>query len=405
MNDDRLIWNPFREDYLKNPFAQLRLWREHNPVHKGISNCWMLFKYDDVKFFLTDPIFKSWKTPAVIASKNTVSSRTIDFDSAAQMLSKWLLFLDPPEHSEFRSVIIKIWNSYKLEEYIQEIVAETLDSLEGKNEVDVLDEFSSVIPTRLICRILGLPPEDYGKLRSWSQVLFRIIEPFESLNKLRRHNEVAAEFYDYLKQIIRLKHLEPDDSFIGNFVRVNETLEKPFSRDEMISTMSFMFFAGIESSVNLFSQTILLLLKNPDHAAFVRENEILPMSAVNELVRYITPTQYTKRQAAEDIELRGKIIKKGEPVLGSLVSANHDPEVFEKPETLNLERDKNPHLSFGHGLHFCIGAKIARQEISLSIPAFMRRFPHITLQSGSDYQWDKYVLNRSLKSLTVSLNK
>ena len=165
-----------------------------------------------------------------------------------------------------------------------------------------------------------------------------------------------------------------------------------------------MFFAGIETSVNLFGQSVLQLIRNPEQAEILREDDSMITNAVEELLRFVSPNQYTTRIAAEDFEIGGKFIKAGEYLMGATVSANRDPEVFAHPEELDFTRKTNPHLSFGFGSHYCLGARVAREEISVSLPALFRQFPQIALNPEKNYEWDKIILNRGLRSLPVVLH-
>ncbi len=404
MNEKNLIWNPFLEGYFENPHKYLRHWREQNPVHKGINECWILFKYEDVKFLLTDPIFKTWKTHEAVTSANKYLDESKNFDELSKVFQKVLLFLDPPEHTHLRGVIAKIWNFYSLQEIIQESVEESLEELSGKREIEIVADFARAVPTRIISKILGLPAGDYKIITNWSYQFISALEPFVSLHELNKFNRHAVEFHKYLTKIIKYKEHNPDGVFISRLLEVNKTLDKPVSNDEIISVLCMLFFAGIETSVNLLSQSILLLLENPEQSEIVRETDQLSASAANEFIRCVSPVNYTKRVATEDFEIRGKKIKASESLFGGYISANFDADVFENPEKLDLTRNKNPHLGFGHGSHFCLGAKLGREQISRSIPALFRRYPNMNLQSEKSYKWDKLIMNRALKSLYINLN-
>jgi cytochrome P450 len=399
------IWNPFQQGYMENPFEQFRLLRQQNPVHRGISGRWMLFRYDDVKLFLTSPLLRTLKISEIVSSKNRFLPEDENFDHLTAISKEWLLFLDPPEHTELRAAILKLWHSYDVREYITEVVNSTLEQFADLKEVDIVRDFAMYIPSRVICRMLGLPAEDYLRLRDWAYHFIRVLETFESIYALKRFNQKAGLFIEYLESVIAEKRRQPDEAFISRFLMANQTFKQPLDDKQLISALCVLFFAGIETSVNLFSQSILLLLNNPQQAALVRENEVLSANAVDELIRYITPTQYTKRVALEDIEIGGQRIKKGEMIMAALASANRDPEVFDNPEELNLRREKNPHLSFGHGLHFCVGARLAREELSLSLSALFRHFPDMAQHPQKKVEWDKLVVNRTLRSLPIVLSK
>ncbi len=403
-NQTPLIWNPFHKEYKENPHEQLRLLREHHPVHKGINGRWMILKYQDLKLLLTDPVFKTVDFSRELAAKSKFLPASENFDQIAAVSAKWFLFFDPPQHTEIRSWVAKIWNTINLQDAIKTITEESLERITGEKEIDIIRDFAVFIPSRVVCKILGLPVEDYAKFKIWSYHFNSLFEPFATLYDLLHYNQSAQEFYDYMNNILAAKKQEPDDAFIGKLLVVNETLGKPLNNSELISIIAFMFFAGIETSVNLFGQSVLQLIRNPEQARILRENDSMITNAVEELLRFVSPNQYTTRIAAEDFEIGGKLIKAGEYLMGATVSANRDPEVFVHPEELDFTRKTNPHLSFGFGSHYCLGARVAREEISVSIPALFRRFPQIALNPEKNYEWDKIILNRGLRSLPVVLH-
>jgi cytochrome P450 len=397
------IWNPFQIGYMENPYLQFNTLREHNPVHKGINGRWMLFRYDDVKLMFTNPNFKTLKISEMVNSKSFLLKETETLEKLTAMTSKWLLFLDPPIHAELRVLVAKVWNSFDMSAEISKIVDGVLADLETRNEADIVNDFAVAIPSKLICRILGFPMEDYGRLRNWTLYFNRVLEPFESIHKLKIYNQKAEEFYDYLEIEIAKKMKTPEDDFISKLISSNQELDKPLSLSDLISIISVMFFAGIETSVNLFGQSILHFLRNPDQARFWRENDYVTPRAVDELVRFISPAQLTTRVLTEDIEIRGCLLRKGEIVMGSMAAANRDPDVFENPDDFEFFREKNPHMGFGYGLHFCLGARLAKEEMGISIPALLRKFPEMRLHPERNYQWDTIVVNRGLKELPVLL--
>lgn len=397
------IWNPFRAGYMENPHAQFRLLRERNPVHKAINGRRIFLRYDDVKTMLTHPALETLPISEIIKSKNRHLNDE-NLDVVAMSAAKWLLFLNPPEHTEMRALVAKIWNQFDLKDAIREIVEEGFDALAAKNEADLIESFAVFVPSRVICKVLGLPPADYARLRNWSYYFNRVLEPFESLNDLRVCNEKARGFYEYIAAVILEKQTAPADDFISKLLAANESLEKPKSFAEIVSLISVLFFAGIETSVNLFGQSILHLIRQPEKAREIVENEANLPRAVEELIRFISPAQITTRIAREDTEIGGEKIAAGEILLGAIAAANRDPQIFENPDELDFARAKNPHISFGYGLHYCLGAKLARDEMTISIPALFRRFPNLQLDARRAPVWDSIVVNRGLKSLPVILN-
>ena len=398
------MWNPFRKGYCDNPSEQLRELRDVNPVHKGVNGRWIILRYDDVKRLLTDPAFKTVKFRAEVASKAKFLQDGENFDSISAVAAKWFLFFDPPQHTEIRETVAKIWNTYDIRANIEAITEECLDKIAGKKQVEIIREFAVFVPARVVCGVLGLPPEDYEMFKVWSYSFSSLFEPFATLYDLKEYNRSAEEFFEYMDRVIERKLSQPDETFISKLLTENETADRPLTRSELISVIAFLFFAGIENSVNLFGQAVFYLMANPKQARLLRECDDIVPTAVEELLRYVSPNQYTTRVAASDIEMRGQLIKKGDFIMGATVSANRDPEVFEDPESLNLLRKKNPHLSFGFGLHYCMGARLAREEISVSIPAFFKRFPGLRHDPARPMEWDKIILNRGLRSLPVILH-
>jgi|GEM_PF-1917462 len=400
-----LIWNPFRKGYLENPYEQLRLLREQNPVHKGINGCWMFFKYDDVKNFLTNPVFQTVKFSEVIAAKSLLLDEPDNFNNLAKGTSKFLFTLDPPDNTQIRMLIAKVWNINNLTGFIQETTEESIERLLKKKEPDILEDFAVFIPCRIISKIIGLKFEDYRKLKDLSYHTIRLFEFFESLHAFQLYNRKMKEFYEYLDTVIQTKKQNPDDTLISRLLEVNQTFAQPFTQWEIVSIIILLIFTGIETSISLFGQSVFYLIQNKEQAGLLQNHKLNMTNAVEELIRYITPNQYIRRVASADVEINGVKIKAGEHVIGVVASANRDADMFEEPETLNLTRETNPHLSFGYGLHYCFGAKLAREELKVSIPALFRRFPHLGLHPQAVHKWDNMIFNRMLKSLPVVLNQ
>ncbi len=397
------VWNPFRKGYLENPHQQLRRLRELNPVHKGINNRWMLFRYEDVKYMLLSPKLKTIKLYEQISSKNQFLDEPKNLNRLSKATAKWLFFIDAPEHPVVRQLVVKLWNQFNVQDFIEQVVAETIEKNALQSRIEIVEQLAVTVPIKIICKILGLPSENHRQLRHWAYNFARTLELFESLDKLLCYNDSAREFYEYMDKIVEDKQLS-DDSFISKFVVNNENLENPLSREQMISVFIILFFAGIETSIYLIGQSVLHLIQNPLQTQLLRDDSSLAQQAVEELIRYSSPLQYTPRVAAETLEINGQVIKKGEMIIGCVASANRDPEMFADAEKIDFTRKVNPHLSFGHGLHHCIGAKLARDEMKALLPALVRRFSKIEFDGAEAFQWDTIITNRGLKHLHVVLN-
>lgn len=402
-NNDLPIWNPFRKGYLENPHEQLEMLRRRNPVHRGVNGRWMLFAYRDVKVVLSQPAFQTISLCEQINSKNRFLEPPRNLNRLSKATAKWLFFIDPPEHPAVRQMVVKLWNQYKVQRYIEEVVAETVENIAGRRTVEIIEDCAVQIPMKIICRILGLPLDNDRQMRQWAYNFARTLELFESLDKLLGYNESAREFYEYIEKVVREKERRPDDSFIANFLAANEAAEKPLGREEIISVFIILFFAGIETSIYLIGQSVLHLLRHPSQMAALRDDLSKTPSAVEELIRFSSPLQYTPRVPTEDVVIGGQPIKAGETIMCCIASANRDPEIFSDPEQLEIARKSNPHLSFGYGLHRCIGAQLARDEMNALLPAIVKRFSSIELDAAEPYAWDAIITNRGLKYLRVTV--
>ncbi len=396
-------WNPFQKGYRENPSQQLEVLRRENPVHKAMNGRWVVLRYEDVKRVIHSPAFQTVKFSKAMAEKQKYVGDRGSVDKLSEISARWVFFYDPPEHTEMRTMLMKIWNKLDLTGVVEEVIAENLSALAGRRHAEIMNDFATFIPSKVVCHILGLPCEDYRKFRKWSYSLNNMFEPFATFHDLVLHNRNIVEFYDYIDNIIEVKQQKPDGGFISRFIEENAQCPAPMERSGVISVIAFMFFASIENSINLFGQSVLRLLQNPSQLKRLAEDEAIVPTAAEELLRYVSPVQYTVRVAAADTEIRGETIRQGELLMAATVSANRDEDVFDDGESLDLLRNPNPHLSFGYGLHFCIGAKLARLELQKSLTALLRTFPGIALRPEEPLVWDKTILSRGLRSLPVVL--
>ena len=265
--NNNLTWNPFRKGYLENPHEQLTVLREQNPIHKGINGRWMLFRYEDVKFILSNPTFKTIKLHEQISLKNQFLDEPKNLNRLSTAISKWLFFVDPPEHPPVRQLVLKLWNQYNVQNYIEQVVEETVENIASKKSVEIVSDFAVIVPIKIICKILGVPVEDYRQLRQWAYNFARTLELFESLNKLLLYDKSVAEFYEYMVKIVEDKKHNPDDSFISNFLIGNQVLENPL-RSEPQEKNRFRFWGMIPEFDNRILRVITLEDQVTIHNAF-----------------------------------------------------------------------------------------------------------------------------------------
>lgn len=397
------VWNPYTPGYRDNPYDHLRRLRKENPIHRGINGRWMLLKYEHVKSVLGDPRFRTIKLHEQLASKQAlIREPGRDLNALVASVRKWLLFLDPPEHPQIRQLVVKLWNQYKVNAYIEAVTDEAIGQLRKKQQADIIADFAAFLPMKVVSRILGLPEQDYDQLRHWSNRFMYALE-FNSIHQLLALNTTAAEFYQYIDGIIAAKRRQPDDSFISQFLDANDALPEPLAPADVVSVIIVLFFAGIETSVYVFGQSILNLIRFPEQTQALGANPALIQPAVEELIRFACPLQYTPRIPTEDILIDGVLLREGEIVTVSLASANRDPAIFDEPESLRFDRKHNPHISFGHSFHHCLGARLAREEMQIAVARFVAHFPNVRLDPQHPPVWEDLIINRGLRSLSVLL--
>ncbi|MEZ5345352.1 MAG: cytochrome P450 [Pyrinomonadaceae bacterium] len=398
------IWNPFKKGYLEDPYSAFRVFRETNPVHKGINGQWMVFRYEDAKFVLSDQRFKTLSVSDLIKGAGLHLLVPDGLQRLSDVSLRWILFLDAPIHNVVRGIVSKAWRSFDLKAAIEEIAKDVLNDLSQKPEPDIVRDLAIPIPPRVMCKLLGFPDEDHIALRTWSAAFGKVIEQFETLETLLDCSKKAEEFFRYAQKAVREKTAVPKDDLISKILIENQALQQPLETNEIISVISLLILAGNETLINLLGQSVLQLLLNPIEKDRWSNDASISSKAADELIRFISPAQFTTRVPTEDLSIRGTQIKEGERVMVSMAAANRDPDIFTEPDKLELTRQVNPHIGFGHGAHFCLGAAMAKTEIGIAIPALLERFPEIRLDPKRKFIWDTKFNTRGLKSLPVLLS-
>jgi cytochrome P450 len=264
---------------------------------------------------------------------------------------------------------------------------------------DLIDDLAYPLPVVVIAELLGIPPEDRATFRDWSGDLAASLDPLLSDETLLRADAARAGLHDYLRRIIAERRRAPRSDLISALVAVEERGDV-LSEPELVVMCTLLLVAGHETTVNLIGNGMLALLHHPEELARLRSDPSLIGTAVEELLRFDSPVQLTARRVVEPVELGGKRIEPGEFVLSLLGAANRDPAQFDHPEQLDVTRSPNPHLAFGRGIHFCLGAPLARLEGQIAIGALVQRFPNLRL-GGEPVRRDQITL-RGLASLPVS---
>src|SRR5262249_25184907 len=321
----------------------------------------------------------------------------------ASEAARSVLVSDPPAHPRLRTLVQKAFTPRIVEQLrprIHAIVDDLLDHAFARGpEFDLIADLAYPLPVIVIAELLGVPAEDRATFHGWSATLAASLDPLVSSDLMDRAWVSRDALHAYLRGIIAERRREPRSDLISALVAVEErgdTLREP----ELAVMCTLLLIAGHETTVNLIGNGTLALLKHPDQLSRLREAPTLISSAVEELLRFDSPVQMTGRLVTEDVQLGGKAIGAGEFVLPLLGAANHDPSQFSEPHQLDITRNPNPHVAFGRGIHFCLGAPLARVEGQIAIGSLVRRCPNLRL-NGTPKRRDQITL-RGLESLPVA---
>jgi cytochrome P450 len=385
-----------------DPYATFGRLREQDPVHWSASHrSWVITRYDDVAAAFVDARLSSDRVRAIYDSKLSDAERTARAPTF-EVLSDWMVFKDPPDHTRLRNLVKRAFTPraiQALEPRIAGVVEYVLDTA-PRGELDVVRHVAYPIPAMVIADMLGVPAEDRDLFRAWSDDITTLV--FEGArtdaDRLRAQHGLTA-LSEYLGELVRRNRAEPGENLISALVRARED-DDTLTEHEIVNTCTLLLFGGHETTTNLLANGFLALVRNPGEAELLRADPSLARSAVEELNRYDGPAKMVVRRAGEAFELRGRRIDAGSRVLLVQCAANRDPRRFEDPDRLDLRRAENRQLGFGYGIHYCLGAPLARLEAQLALPRMLERLrdPEL-LVDEPEYQ--PVLLTRALTRLPI----
>lgn len=390
-------FSPDSSTFLKDPYPFYSELRSTNPIYWVNSfryPGWYITGYEETMEILRDTRFEN-RIPLPQESKKYAHLKDLQ--------NGMMLFKNKTDHKRLRFIISKEFSVRKMENYrplITETVNELLDQVENKQKMDIVSDYAFPLASLIIAKIIGVPKEERYQFRKWAKTLIQTTDLARSRRTLLTGNYTTVEMIDYFKELIKKRKLKPKDDLISRLL-TNEDDE--ITDDEILSTCVLLVVAGHETTVNLISNAVLALLNQPDQLIKLKQDPSLIKMAVAEFLRYESPTQMTARIASEDIEINQTTISKGEQVYLFLGAANRDPKQFKDAHLLDITRKSNPHLAFGHGSHFCIGALLAQIEAEVAINTLLHRLPNLKLAT-SNVNWRELVGFRTLKELPISFD-
>src|SRR5579863_459489 len=395
----------FDDDTLQDPYPTYARLLEEGPLHYVDVGSkwavWSVFGHAECSAIAKDPRCSAKRAQQMLLSLPL--SRQAEFGELARMFGLWMIFMDPPEHTRLRKLLNKGFSPAVVEglrPQVEATVDQMLKPLQHGSEVELLREFANPLPVRIILEMLGIPQELRDTFVRWSRAVaaFRG-NPNPTVEQARGAQDALIALTEFFRKTVGERRRKKGNDLISLLIDIEEEGEV-LTEEELYAQCIALLFAGHETTRNLIGNGMYTLLQHPQDAAELREKPEMIRSAVEELLRYESPVQFTARVLKEDIEVCGRPIRKGWTVLCMLGAANRDPKQFKEPNQLNLKRLNNQHLAFSAGLHFCIGAQLARLEGQIAILNLVQRFPEMKL-AGQRPEWASTFGFRGLRSLPV----
>lgn len=393
-----------------NPYPFYARLRSEAPLHwdaaAGMDGGWVLTRHADVMAALRDPHV----TAERLEPPQGTDWLPEEYQAAARQVFRamphQLLFLDPPDHTRLRGLMSKAFTPRLVEALRPRIVAladELLDPIERAGRMDVIAELAYPLPAIVIAELLGVPPEDRAQFIRWSSDFGGFLDGSNlTMEQAMMALQGVSDFMDYFRNIIATRRTTPRDDLLQALLIARERDDK-LTEDELLANLVLLLAAGHGTTTHLLGNGLLALLRNREQYERLVADPNLVVTAVSELLRYDSPVQLTGRRVREDITIGGATIAAGQHFTALLGAANHDPEQFDDPERLDVGRPENRHLSFGFGIHFCLGAPLAKLEAEIVLGAIARRLPGLRLAPDAEehLEWRPSIVFHGLESLPV----
>lgn len=396
------VFNPLSPDFIRDPYPFYAQLRSGDLMHLPPINAYLASRNADVALILRDRRFgKDFEHRTVSRYGPQIMNEPV-----FRSMSRWMLTQDPPDHTRLRGLVVKAFTARRVEDMrprIQAIVDDSIDRVEKNGRMDLIADFAFRLPVIVICDMLGIPEEDREIFFHRERTGGRLLDPVPlSRAEIDEANAGHANSVAYFEHLFELRRREPGDDLTTQLVRAEEDGNK-LTNEELVGNIVLLFGAGHETTVNLIGNGLLALYRNPDQLALLKSKPELMSNAIEEFLRYDSSVQTTGRVALEDIgEISGKEIKKGDTVLAMLGSANRDPAAYDNPDKLDVTRQNIRVHSFGGGIHFCLGAQLARIEAEVAIATLLRRLPNLKIDDVVNPEWRPTFVLRGLKTLPAS---
>lgn len=384
-----------------NPYPFYHKLRAKYPVHlDSYFGCWVVTTYEDVMVALAN---RDLSSERAMGGALLRQEGWKDLQPLFAQIANLMFYTDPPRHTQLRGPINKVFSARMAEtwrEHIQHTANELLDRVQDQRHIDILQDLALPLPMQTMADVFGIPFQDRTRLKRWSDDLAYFLGNAPTLQQCTQLMQSINEFMDYFREIIRQHRLHPKNDIVQALLHA-EDHGAGLSEDELLMNCIGIFAGGHGTTTNLIATGLLSLLQHPQQMQALQRNPALINNAIEELLRYESPTQFTARIARANTEIRGVKIYKGQKVMLILGAANRDPQRFPDPDCLDLQRQENHHLAFGGNTHYCVGSALARIEGQVAINTVLQRLPHLQL-TPLPLEWQENLSFRGLKALPVT---
>jgi cytochrome P450 len=396
------LFNPLTPEFIANPYPFYHRLRAIDPMHLAPTGLYVASRHADVTTILRDKRFG--KDFAGRMSRRF--GPQILEEPIYRSMRHWMLQQDPPDHGRLRGLVVRAFTARRVEDMrprIQAIVDELIDRVAPRGQMDIIADFAFRVPVIVICDMLGIPKDHREMFFANSDAAARLLDlaPI-SADEIKQQNANNLATAEYFRSLFELRRREPGDDLTTHLVQAEEQGNK-LTNEELTANIILLFGAGHETTVNLIGNGLLALHRNPDQLALLKDHPALMPNAIDELLRYDSSVQVTGRTTLEDVdEIGGVRMPQGQSVICLLGSANHDPAIYEDPDRLDIKRADVRPMSFGGGIHYCLGAQLARLEGEVAIATLLRRLPDLRLDDIDRPDWRQTFVLRGLNRLPAS---
>jgi pimeloyl-[acyl-carrier protein] synthase len=397
----QMLFNPFLPEVHVDPYPHYRALREKEPIHQPFPGAFLLSRHRDVVPLLRSSHVSSDRRKSPMYD---LFLSTLPDPERFTAIPPSMLFLDPPDHTRLRGLVNKAFTARVVESMrgrVQEIVRGILDEVADRGSLDIVADLAYPIPVTVICDLFGVPPDDRKQVREWSLDLIYTLDPMVAGDRLEKAADAGMAFRDYLRALIAERRASSGDDFISALIYAEEEGEQ-LTDEEIVSMCTLLLIAGHETTSGLIGNGMLALSRHPDEMRELRDDPSIIKTAVEELLRFDSPVQLTGRLVMEPFEIDGMRVEPGNDVITLIGGANRDPDEFPDPDRLDLRRQPNHHVAFGGGIHFCLGAPLARLEGQIAVGELVTRFPELEIDTDGAVLRDTVTL-RGLTALPASV--